>query len=62
MPDFYKKIAYKANRKGIVELFTEPSTQKNVQCDLDLMKTLDKTIADIELYITRQTGQRTQPE
>jgi transposase len=54
MPDFYQKIAYKSNRKGIVELFDEPSVQKNVQCDFEVMKTLDQTIADIELFITQQ--------
>jgi transposase len=54
MPDFYKNIAYKANRAGIVELFNDPNVQKNVQSDLDVMKTLDQTIPDIESFITQQ--------
>jgi transposase len=54
LPDFQKNIAYKANRNDIVDLFPDPSVQKSIQCDLDLLNNYDNTIQDMELYITRQ--------
>lgn len=54
MPEFECNISRKSTRKGLAERFHENSTQINVQCDIEMIKTLDQTIADIERYITER--------
>ena len=54
IPAFKQKIAYKSNRKGIAERFSDPSTQKSIQGDLDLLTVYDKEIQELELFITQQ--------
>jgi transposase len=55
LPPFGKKLAYAANRAelAVAERFTNPSVQKTVTVDLDLIDHLDQSIADLELYLTR---------
>ena len=52
LPEFRKKIAYKANRQGIAEQFPNSSTQMSVQTNLDLLTVYDKKIQEIELFVT----------
>lgn len=58
MPDFQRNISYKANRNNIVEKFHDPTIQKNVECDLQTVKILDRMIADMELYITHKVKEQ----
>lgn len=51
IPAFQKKIAYKANRDGIVEQFPNHPVQKSIQANLDLIERYDRIIEDLELYI-----------
>ncbi len=52
LPDFKKNIAYKGNRGGIVEHFSDSSVQKSIECDLGLLGNYEKMLTDLELYIT----------
>jgi transposase len=51
LPEFGKKIAYKANREDLARRFTEPSVQKSIEVDLALIDHYDKLIRDLELHI-----------
>lgn len=53
LPEFGKKIAYKANREGLAECFAEPSVQKTIEVDLALIDHYDPLVRDLELYILR---------
>src|SRR5262249_59152060 len=37
LPEIGKKIAYKANRQGVAERFSDPSVQRSIEVDLKLM-------------------------
>jgi transposase len=55
LPVFAKKLAYAANRAelAVAERFSDPSVQRSVQVDLDLIDHLDESVAALELYLTR---------
>lgn len=53
LPEFGKKIAYKANRNGIAEHFPDASVQKSMQVNVALIDFYDQLLTDLELYITR---------
>ena len=53
LPEFGKKIAYKKNREGVAERFTDPSVCKSVEMDLALIDHYDKLLGEVELYITK---------
>jgi transposase len=48
---FGKKIAYKSNRAGISEVFTDPMVQKSVALDIQLLDTYATLIRNLELEI-----------
>ena len=50
---FGKRIAYPANREGLLEHFPDPAVRKSVEVDLALLERLDALIADLELTIVR---------
>ena len=58
LPAIGKKIAYKANREGVAERFTDPSVQRSIEVDLALIDHYDQLLTDVELYIVanRQTA------
>ncbi|MDD5095656.1 MAG: hypothetical protein PHV74_14965, partial [Dehalococcoidia bacterium] len=37
LPPFPKKLAYKANRSGVVDRFDDPGDRKSVEVDLHLL-------------------------
>jgi hypothetical protein len=45
---FGKKIAYKSNRAGISEVFTDPMVQKSIEVDIQLSDTYDTLIRNLE--------------
>src|SRR6201993_4934677 len=53
LPDFGKKLAYKANRQGVEEPFPDPSVGKPIAMDVALIDHSDKLLGEVELYITR---------
>jgi transposase len=53
LPEFGKKLAYKANRQGVEEHFPEPSVRKTIEMDVALSDHYDQLLSEVELYITR---------
>jgi transposase len=53
LPEFGKRLAYKANREGVEEHFPEPSVRKTIEMDVALIDHYDKLLSEVELYITR---------
>jgi transposase len=54
LPAFGRKLAYKANRVGVVEHFADPSVQKSIEVDLALIDQYDALVTDLELTIVRE--------
>ena len=57
LPEIGKKIAYKANRAGVAERFSEPAVQKSVDVDLALIDHDDRLLRDVELSILHTAKQ-----
>ena len=53
LPEIGKKLAYKANREGVVERFSDPAVQKSVEVDLALIGSYDQLRSDVELTIVQ---------
>jgi transposase len=53
LPEFGKKIAYKANREGVSEHFTDPSVSMSIKTDLELIDLYDQLLNKLELHILR---------
>jgi transposase len=56
LPEIGKKIAYKANREGVAERFSDPSVQRSIEVDLKLIDHYDQLLTDLELYIVPGIG------
>lgn len=54
LPVFGRKLAYHANRAGVVEHFPDPSVQKSIAVDLALIDQYDALVTDLELTIVRE--------
>ena len=57
LPEIGKKLAYKANRDGVVERFSDPAVQKSVEVDLALLGCYDPLLSDVELTIVQTPKQ-----
>ncbi len=57
LPEFGKKIAYKANRDGVAERFPEPAVQKSIAVDLALLGTYDDLLRELELHLVTTAKQ-----
>jgi hypothetical protein len=53
LPEIGKKIAYKANRDGVADRFTDPAVQKTIEVDLALITYYDQLLGDLELSIIK---------
>jgi transposase len=53
-PAFPKKLAYAANRQGLLERFADPSVRQTVAVDLGVIEHFDRQIAELELFLTAQ--------
>jgi transposase len=51
LPAIGKKIAYKANRDGVAERFSDPAVQKSIEVDLTLIGHDDQLRRDVELSL-----------
>jgi transposase len=49
LPEIGKKLAYKANRGGVAERFSDPAVQKSMEVDLALIGHYDRLLTDLEL-------------
>jgi len=54
LPEFGKKLAYKANRDGVTDHFPDPSVQKSIEVNLQLLDLYDRLLTELELYIVKQ--------
>ena len=45
LPEIGKRIAYKANREGVAERFSDPSVQRSIEVDLKLIDHYDQLSA-----------------
>jgi transposase len=57
LPEIGKKIAYKANRDGVAERFSDPAVQKSIEVDLALIGHYDELLRDVELSILNAAKQ-----
>jgi len=53
LPEFKKKIAYKAYRDGVAEHFDDPSVRKSIQVNLALIDSYDKLLSELEFFIIK---------
>ena len=53
LPEIGKKIAYKANRVGVAERFSDPAVQKTIEVDLALITYYDELLKTLELSILK---------
>ncbi len=57
LPEPKAKIAYKANREGVVEVFSEPDARKSMEMDFRLTENYDAIIRDVENHLERRAKQ-----
>jgi transposase len=57
LPTPTAKIAYKANRIGVAEVFVEPDARKSMEVDFMLTANYDAIIRDIENHLERSAKQ-----
>jgi len=53
LPEPMGRIAVPKNRVGVIERFDQPSVQKNIAVDLEMIETYDKVLSKLELNITK---------
>lgn len=53
LPEIGVKIAYKANRVGIAERFSQPAVARSIALDIALIDHYDQLLRELELYILR---------
>jgi len=54
LPEPSARIAYKANRAGVPEVFDDPDARKSIEVDFMLVEQYDTIIRDIENHLERQ--------
>ncbi len=52
------KIAYKGNREGVAEAFTDPDARKSMEVDFELTRHYDDVIRDLQLHLERRVKQQ----
>jgi hypothetical protein len=60
-PEIGKKLAYKANRAGVAERFSEPAVPKRMAVALALIGYYDHLLNDVELHMVRAARQHDAP-
>ena len=56
LPQITKNLRYAFNRDGIAERFSDPSVQKSIELDLNLIDFYDKQLSKVEWFIQRQAN------
>jgi transposase len=57
LPPLGKRIAYPANREGVVEHFEDRAVRKSIGVDLALLERYDELLADLEVELVRRAKQ-----
>jgi transposase len=57
LPEIGPKLAYKANRDGVVAWFPDPAVQKSMEVDLTLLGSYDPLLRALELHIVKAAKQ-----
>ena len=57
LPEPSAKVAYKSNRVGVAEAFSEPDARKSMEVDFQLIEQYDEIIRNIELHLERRAKQ-----
>jgi transposase len=57
LPEIGKKLAYKTNRDGVAERFSDPAVQQNIAVDLALIDYYDQVLSALELSIVNTAKQ-----
>lgn len=57
LPPLGKRIAYPANREGVVEHFEDRAVRKSIAVDLALLERYDELLTDLELDLVRRAKQ-----
>ena len=57
LPEFGRRLAYPANRDGVLEHFADASVRKSIEVDLALLERYDTLITDLELVLVRTAKQ-----
>jgi transposase len=53
LPEIKKNLRYAFNRNGITERFSDPSVQKSIELDLNLIDIYDKQLSKVEWHIQK---------
>jgi transposase len=53
LPEFERRIAYPANRNGLIERFPDSSVRKSIEVDVALLDQYDMLISDLEGTLVR---------
>ncbi|HBH35901.1 MAG TPA: hypothetical protein DDW45_05880 [Gammaproteobacteria bacterium] len=53
LPEIKKNLRYAFNREGIAERFSDPSVQKSIELDLNLIDFYDKQLSRVEWHIQK---------
>jgi transposase len=53
LPEFEKVIAYKKNRSGVADVFSDPTVRTSITADLELIDHYDDLLKRLELFILR---------
>ena len=61
LPEIHKQLAYKANRDGVAERFSDPAVQKSIGVDLTLIDSYDRLLTNLELDLV-QTAKAHDPQ
>ncbi len=56
-PEPRAKVAYKANRAGVAEGFSDPDARRSIEVDFSLIEHHDQVIRELELHLVRQAKQ-----
>ena len=54
LPEISKNLRYAFNREGVAERFSDPSVQKSIELDLNLIDFYDKQLSKVEWHIQQQ--------
>ena len=57
LPEFGRRLAYPANRDGVLEHFADASVRKSIDVDLARLERYDTLITDLELVLVRTAKQ-----
>lgn len=55
-PEIKKNLRYKTNREGLADRFDDPSTQKSIELDINLIDFYDNQLSKVEWHVQKQAN------